>query len=63
MGLLHVNENGETVIRVRNCEEVVWIPPGTYLNPKTGSLQPMLPGICMMISLSLLFLLSRKRRT
>ena len=62
MGLLHVNENGETVIRVRNCEEVAWIPPGTYLNPKTGSLLPMLPGICMMASLFFLFLLSRKRR-
>ena len=63
IGLLHVNENGETVIRVRNCEEVAWIPPGTYLNPKTGSLLPMLPGICMMASLFFLYLLRRNRRT
>ena len=61
IGLLHVNGNGETVIRVRNCEEVAWIPPGTYLNPKTGTLQPMLSGICMITSAVFLFLLTRKR--
>ena len=59
MGLLHVNENGETVIRVRNCEEVAWIPPGTYLNPKTGSLLPTLSCISMMVSAVCLFLLKR----
>ena len=36
MGLLHQNEYGDTVIRVRNCEEVVWVPPRTYVNPRTS---------------------------
>lgn len=37
MGIVHINEAGETVIRVRNCDEVVYVPPtadGT--NPDTG---------------------------
>lgn len=37
MGLLHINEAGETVIRVRNCDEVVYVPPKTDLsNPDTS---------------------------
>lgn len=37
IGLLHLNESGETVLRVRNCDEVVYIPPNTDpTNPKTG---------------------------
>ena len=37
LGILHVDGTGRTVIRVRNCEEVVYVPPKTeYVNPKTG---------------------------
>ena len=37
IGLLHINEAGETVLRVRNCEEVVYVPPNADpTNPKTG---------------------------
>lgn len=37
VGILHVDENGDVVIRVRNCEEVVYVPPRKlYINPKTG---------------------------
>lgn len=37
IGLLHINEAGETVLRVRNCDEVVYVPPKTdYSNPRTG---------------------------
>ena len=37
MGILHKDENGDAVIRVRNCEEVVYVPPRkVYINPKTG---------------------------
>ena len=37
MGILHIDENGDPVIRVRNCEEVVYVPPRKiYINPKTG---------------------------
>lgn len=37
MGLLHVDEFGTPVLRVRNCDEVVYVPP-VYdpSNPKTG---------------------------
>ena len=39
MGLLHVDEYGTTVLRVRNCEEVVYVPPvADYSNPKTGDM-------------------------
>lgn len=37
MGLVHINEAGETVIRARNCDEVVYLPPTTDLtNPDTS---------------------------
>lgn len=37
MGLLHINEAGEAVIRVRNCDEVVYVPPTVdFSNPATG---------------------------
>lgn len=39
MGLCHLDENGECVLRVRNCEEVVYVPPlPDPSNPKTGDL-------------------------
>lgn len=39
MGLLHVDEFGKTVLRVRNCEEVVYVPPKQDpTNPKTGDI-------------------------
>lgn len=37
IGLLHIDEYGETVLRVRNCDEVAYIPPKRDpSNPKTG---------------------------
>ena len=37
MGLLHIDEYGQTVLRVRNCDEVVYVPPRKDpTNPKTG---------------------------
>lgn len=37
MGILYLRPDGETVIRVRNCEEVVYVPPLNYVfNPDTG---------------------------
>ena len=39
MGLLHIDEFGTTVLRVRNCDEVAYIPPvADRSNPKTGDL-------------------------
>lgn len=64
-GLLHTDELGNTVIRVRNCEEVVYVPPRRfpYLNPRTGD--PVLPLSCTVLCLSaggLLLLKPRKKR-
>ena len=37
LGIVHINEAGETVIRVRNCDEVVYVPPTVDAsNPDTG---------------------------
>ena len=37
MGLLHIDEYGETVLRVRNCDEVAYVPPKRDpTNPRTG---------------------------
>lgn len=46
MGICHLDENGSTVLRVRNCEEVVYVPPRKIPgdNPKTGDLWNLLPG-------------------
>ena len=44
MGLLHVDEYGLVVLRVRNCEEVVYLPPiADASNPKTGDRQGAQP--------------------
>ena len=45
MGLLHIDEYGTTVLRVRNCDEVAYIPPkADRTNPKTGDFFRALPG-------------------
>lgn len=37
VGLLHIDEYGETVLRVRNCDEVAYVPPRRDpSNPRTG---------------------------
>ena len=37
MGLLHIDEFGTTVLRVRNCDEVAYVPPRKDpSNPRTG---------------------------
>ena len=37
IGLLHIDEFGTTVLRVRNCDEVAYVPPvADRTNPKTG---------------------------
>lgn len=61
MGILHIDEFGDTVIRVRNCEEVVWVPPLRLLNPATGD-SLLLPVIPMALSAIGLVLLWRRKR-
>ena len=37
MGLLHIDDYGQTVLRVRNCDEVAYVPPRRDpSNPRTG---------------------------
>ncbi len=63
MGLLHVDTYGDAVLRVRNCEEVVFVPPKTMpgMNPKTGDagIAPVL--LPMAAAMSMLMLKTRKR--
>ena len=64
-GLLHIDDLGSTVIRVRNCEEVVYVPPRRfpYLNPRTGDPGPAIPCFLMGSSLAALCLMKpRKKR-
>ena len=60
MGILYVDEYGDTVIRARNCEEVIWVPPGTYYNPKTGDSIFLAVGI-MAFSLAGLLLIKKRK--
>ena len=59
-GFLHTDEYGETVIRVRNCEEVAWVPPRRYWNPKTGDIVSVFTS-AMVLSLAGLLLLKKKK--
>ena len=61
MGILHVDEFGDTVLRVRNCEEVVWVPPRHILIPATGDGQ-VLPVVALALSAAGLFLLRKRPR-
>ena len=61
MGLVHVDEYGDTVVRVRNCEEVVWVPPLRLLIPGTGD-TAFLPVIPMLLSLAGIVLLKKRPR-
>lgn len=63
-GLLHTDENGHTVIRVRNGQEVVYVPPRRDYNPDTAD--PQNAGIflaALFASGSALLLLRRIRRS
>lgn len=60
VGLLHTDDYGNTVVRVRNCGEVVWVPPRYYWNPRTGDF--LLPGYSAAMTLSALGLLLLKKR-
>ena len=61
IGLLHVDTYGETVLRVRNCEEVVWVPPRNYWNPKTGDFLLPHAMFCACSSLAALLLLKKQK--
>ncbi len=60
MGILHLDENGIPVVRVRNCEEVVYVPPLSRPNPFTGD-RIGIPAALGLLSLTLAVWLLRKR--
>ena len=64
IGLLHIDDYGNTVVRVRNCEEVVYVPPLKVLtdNPKTQDRFLPAAGIAMLLSLTGALLLKRRKK-
>lgn len=59
IGLLHLDDSGEPVLRVRNCDEVVYVPPvPDPSNPKTGD--GALGTVLIAVSLAALPALRRK---
>ena len=62
MGILYRNEYAETVLRVRNCEEVVYVPPKGYLNPGTGDAGITRAGAAMLVSFGCLLLTGRRKK-
>lgn len=65
VGVLHADEYGDTVIRVRNCEEVVYVPPRIHYNPDspdTGDLRISAAAACTVCSAGGLLLIKRRKR-
>lgn len=60
-GIVHTDENGQSVIRVRNCGEVTYVPPLRYHNPYTADRQLILPLFGLWCSMAALILLHRKK--
>ena len=61
-GILHKESDGTVVLRVRNCDEVVYVPPvADPSNPKTGD-SFRLPMLCLSLFGSLLLLADGIRR-
>lgn len=59
IGILHLDGDGTPVLRVRNCDEVVYVPPvpvslGSRRNPRTGDL--------IWIAVGVMVLLNKKKR-
>lgn len=52
MGILHLDGSGEPVLRVRNCDEVVYVPPRPDpSNPKTGDGTPGLAATAVFLTM------------
>lgn len=62
MGLLHLDENGIPVVRVRNCDEVVYVPPLSRPNPYTGDRIGQTAALGILSLTAALWLLVRRRR-
>ena len=67
IGILHLDGNGTPVLRVRNCDEVVYVPPvpvslGSRRNPRTGDLIWIAVGVMVLSGIGLAVLLRKKKR-
>lgn len=67
IGILHLESDGTPVLRVRNCDEVVYVPPvpvslGSRRNPRTGDLIWIAVGVMVLSGIALAVLLRRKKR-
>lgn len=67
IGILHLDSDGTPVLRVRNCDEVVYVPPvpvslGSRRNPRTGDLIWIAVGVMVLSGIALAVLLRRKKR-
>lgn len=67
IGILHLDSDGTPVLRVRNCDEVVYVPPvpvslGSRRNPRTGDLIWIAVGVMVLSGIGLAVLLKKKKR-
>lgn len=67
IGILHLDGNGTPVLRVRNCDEVVYVPPvpvslGSRRNPRTGDLIWIAVGVMVLSGIGLAVLMNKKKR-
>lgn len=67
IGILHLDGNGTPVLRVRNCDEVVYVPPvpvslGSRRNPRTGDLIWIAVGVMVLSGIGLAVLLRKRKR-
>ncbi len=67
IGILHLDSDGRPVLRVRNCDEVVYVPPvpvslGSRRNPRTGDLIWIAVGVMVLSGIGLAVLLRKRKR-
>ena len=67
IGILHLDSDGTPVLRVRNCDEVVYVPPvpislGSRKNPRTGDLIWIAVGVMALSGIGLAVLLKKRKR-
>ena len=67
IGILHLDSDGTPVLRVRNCDEVVYVPPvpvslGSRRNPRTGDLIWIAVGVMVLSGIGLAVLLKKRKR-
>lgn len=67
IGILHLDGDGTPVLRVRNCDEVVYVPPvpvslGSRRNPRTGELIWIAVGVMVLSGIGLAVLLKKRKK-